>query len=219
MSMIESTEKVIDDGQRIFELVKTDLCELKRDASGWDILYKHSGDGRYWELIYSQSYKHGGSAPRLRNITPKEVPKNMASQLNKWLVIRILLLSYLIYVGWGGASEVGITWPAAVLVPIVFGVFGFLWLQMRKDDERRAWSDAFSFTTPFFPLARHPMQGFGFFSLMAFVLGAVSGGADIFSRHRVEPEDCMYLLIGLFSFIVVRIYTSERREHHLSSDL
>jgi hypothetical protein len=120
-------------------------------------------------------------------------------QVNKWLVIRILLLAYLVYVGLGGAKHFRITWTAAVLVPIVIGVVGFLWLQMRKDNERGAWWDAFSFTKPFYPLTRYPLQGFGFFSLMAFVLGAVSGVSDIFSRHRIEPEDCMYLLIALFS--------------------
>jgi hypothetical protein len=72
MTNIKSTETVIDDSQRIFELVKSDLVEVKSDASGWDILYRDKHDMRYWEFIYPQSYMHGGGPPQLRNLTSEE---------------------------------------------------------------------------------------------------------------------------------------------------
>ena len=50
---------------RIAELLKEQLKELARDASGWDALYRDTRDGRLWELIYPHGEMHGGGPPEL----------------------------------------------------------------------------------------------------------------------------------------------------------
>jgi hypothetical protein len=54
--------------QRIEHLVRASLLEVGRDASGWDVLYVDSRDGRYWELTYPESQLHGGGPPLLRHL-------------------------------------------------------------------------------------------------------------------------------------------------------
>lgn len=58
--------------RRIEDLAEHHLKELKRDASGWLILFRDPDDGRLWELAYPKSEMHGGGPPTLRAITPKE---------------------------------------------------------------------------------------------------------------------------------------------------
>jgi hypothetical protein len=66
-------------------------------------------------------------------------------RVNKWAIIRTIILIYLVCGGWGGANHFGITWPAAVLIPVVIAVFGFLWLhvQVLKNKEDVEWIDAY----------------------------------------------------------------------------
>lgn len=54
---------------RIEQLTENYLEQVAADSSGWDILYKDPGDGRYWELIYPQSHLHGGGPPTLECIS------------------------------------------------------------------------------------------------------------------------------------------------------
>ncbi len=53
---------------RIDFLKKNILIKMATDASGWQVLYKDPGDGRYWELSYPDSGWHGGGAPALKCI-------------------------------------------------------------------------------------------------------------------------------------------------------
>ena len=55
--------------RRIDALVRINLVEIGRDASGWDVLYRDPSDGRLWELLYPQSELHGGGPPQLRCVT------------------------------------------------------------------------------------------------------------------------------------------------------
>ena len=57
---------------RIEHLVQSDLREIARRATGWDVLYMDSADGRYWELVYPESHLHGGGPPTLRHLTAGE---------------------------------------------------------------------------------------------------------------------------------------------------
>ncbi len=54
--------------ERIMQLTDNYLQKLATDSSGWDVLFKDPNDGRYWELIYPQSYMHGGGPPTLECI-------------------------------------------------------------------------------------------------------------------------------------------------------
>jgi hypothetical protein len=60
-------EKVIADPicERIEWLISNHFVQLGTDASGWDELYRDTGDGRLWELTWPQSEMHGGGPPRL----------------------------------------------------------------------------------------------------------------------------------------------------------
>ena len=55
---------------RIKELTSTCLERIAVDSSGWDVLYRDPGDGRYWELLYLHSEMHGGGPPTLVCIEP-----------------------------------------------------------------------------------------------------------------------------------------------------
>lgn len=64
---------VADDvARRVDWLVHHVLVRVASDASGWDVLFRDPGDGRYWELTYPQNHMHGGGPPRLAVISPDE---------------------------------------------------------------------------------------------------------------------------------------------------
>ena len=52
--------------QRIKFLTETVLIKVATDATGWQVLYRDPGDGRYWELQYQDSDEFGGGAPTLK---------------------------------------------------------------------------------------------------------------------------------------------------------
>ena len=58
--------------KRIDTLVEQILQEVEVAKNGWDILYRDSEDGRYWELTYPHSSWHGGGPPRLTYLTTEE---------------------------------------------------------------------------------------------------------------------------------------------------
>jgi hypothetical protein len=51
--------------KRIEWLTKNRLEKIGADSSGWDVLYRDPRDGRWWELTYPQSHRHGGGPPML----------------------------------------------------------------------------------------------------------------------------------------------------------
>lgn len=62
--------KITDDETviRINELTKNYLTKIVTNNTTWETLYQDPDDGRYWVLVYPQSYLHGGVAPTLVNI-------------------------------------------------------------------------------------------------------------------------------------------------------
>jgi len=58
--------------KRIEQLIRDELEEVGRDASGWDVLYVDPGDGRYWELLHLESHRHGGGPPTLRCVSRED---------------------------------------------------------------------------------------------------------------------------------------------------
>jgi hypothetical protein len=50
---------------------------LKVMDSGWEVLYKDPGDGRFWELTYPQSEMQGGGPPMLALLSKEQA-------MNKW---------------------------------------------------------------------------------------------------------------------------------------
>jgi hypothetical protein len=63
--------RTIADGpcRRIDALRQQYLEQIEVDGSGWETLFRDPADGRFWELIYPRSEKHGGGPPTLRVIT------------------------------------------------------------------------------------------------------------------------------------------------------
>jgi hypothetical protein len=61
--------------ERIDQLVRRELKEVARDATGWDVLYIDPRDGRYWELIYPESHLHGGGPPALLLVSHDDARK------------------------------------------------------------------------------------------------------------------------------------------------
>lgn len=70
---IEKNDEVVGDEtcNRIRSLI-TNFEEISSTSGGWEILYRDSSDGRYWELFYEHSDWHGGGPPSLRNISELE---------------------------------------------------------------------------------------------------------------------------------------------------
>ncbi len=60
-----------EDCERIEYLI-TVLERISSASGGWDILYLDKLDGRYWELFYEHSERHGGGPPSLRYISEAE---------------------------------------------------------------------------------------------------------------------------------------------------
>jgi len=74
---VETNGRLVKDAntERIEELTRDYLRELKRDASGWDVLYVDPNDGRYWELSYPDSSVSGGGPPSLKYLSRDDVRK------------------------------------------------------------------------------------------------------------------------------------------------
>jgi len=61
-----------DTYKRIQFLTKDYLTRISTHPDGWSVLYRDPGDGRYWEYTYPDGDRHGGGAPALINLEPKE---------------------------------------------------------------------------------------------------------------------------------------------------
>ncbi|MCZ6587103.1 MAG: Imm27 family immunity protein [Alphaproteobacteria bacterium] len=55
--------------ERIRYLIVNALKKVASTDDGWDVLYVDPNDSRYWELIYAESYMHGGGPPTLRHLS------------------------------------------------------------------------------------------------------------------------------------------------------
>jgi hypothetical protein len=71
--------------ERINRLVESFLKEIGRDSSGWDVLYRDPGDGRFWELTYPQSELLGGGPPQLRCMTSEQALEKYGITLDSTL--------------------------------------------------------------------------------------------------------------------------------------
>ena len=67
--------------KRILDLTNEHLVKLGSDASGWDVLYRDPTDGRYWELTYPQSERHGGGPPQLECLTTEEAKRKYGAKI------------------------------------------------------------------------------------------------------------------------------------------
>jgi hypothetical protein len=72
--LVQNDRSVIADAteQRIEWLTKQVLQRIAKDSSGWEMLYRDPGDGRFWELTYPQSETHGGGPRRLHIVSQVE---------------------------------------------------------------------------------------------------------------------------------------------------
>ena len=72
---VESSDGVTKDAntERIETLIRDYLREVKRDASGWDLLYIDPKDGRFWELSYPDSSLNAGGPPLLKHLSREHV--------------------------------------------------------------------------------------------------------------------------------------------------
>jgi hypothetical protein len=64
----DSTVHADDVSRRIEWLVRARLARVAADASGWEVLYRDSRNGRLWELTHPMSEMHGGGPPQLQLI-------------------------------------------------------------------------------------------------------------------------------------------------------
>jgi hypothetical protein len=72
---LESAGTVVKDAntERIEKLTSDYLRELKRDDSGWNVLYIDPKDSRYWELSYPDSGLSAGGPPLLKHLSREDV--------------------------------------------------------------------------------------------------------------------------------------------------
>lgn len=92
---------VADDTSRRIEFLISDvLVQVATDDSGWVVLYKDPGDGRYWELSYPDSGEHGGGAPLLRCLGVEEVKQRYGIILSSLRMRTEILCCMRIRVGW-----------------------------------------------------------------------------------------------------------------------
>ena len=48
------------------------MRKIAQDTSGWDTLYRDDASGDLWELVYPQSYMHGGGPRELRRVSSEQ---------------------------------------------------------------------------------------------------------------------------------------------------
>ena len=60
------------EAKRIEKLINGYLEEVAVSADGWSKLFRDPSDGRFWELAYPGSSGHGGGAPALVCLSPRE---------------------------------------------------------------------------------------------------------------------------------------------------
>ena len=59
--------------KRINQLLRSHLKLVATDWSGWDKLYCDPDGGRYWELSFPFSERHGGGPPTLTRVERENV--------------------------------------------------------------------------------------------------------------------------------------------------
>ena len=61
-------------GNEACERIEYLTAEVLKEVSvgNWTRLYIDEDDGRYWELFYEHSERHGGGPPSLKNIPEKD---------------------------------------------------------------------------------------------------------------------------------------------------
>lgn len=77
-SWIVTNGRTVDDatGQRIRNLIETELDCVAVSGDGWRKLYQDRTDGRYWELYHPRSWMHGGGPQALRVLDPKSAKES-----------------------------------------------------------------------------------------------------------------------------------------------
>ena len=65
-------------GNEACERIEYLTAEVLKEVSvgNWTRLYIDEDDGRYWELFYEHSERHGGGPPSLKNISEEEAKEN-----------------------------------------------------------------------------------------------------------------------------------------------
>lgn len=66
-------EKEFNDQAAIQRLQNEKLALVQSDKSGWITLYRDAETGRFWELDYPHSERHGGGPARLRELDINDV--------------------------------------------------------------------------------------------------------------------------------------------------
>jgi Immunity protein 27 len=55
-----------ENANRIEQLTQNYLTRIADSHDGWSTLYRDPNDGRYWEMTYPESGRHGGGPPTLK---------------------------------------------------------------------------------------------------------------------------------------------------------
>jgi Immunity protein 27 len=72
---IKTTLAALTTNERDIDAALTHLIKIGTDQSGWDALYHDPRTGLYWEVIYPESYMHGGGPRVLQRISAKAARK------------------------------------------------------------------------------------------------------------------------------------------------
>jgi hypothetical protein len=138
--------------------------------------------------------------------------------IKPWLLLRLLVLAYVMWVGFTNRANSYITWHEAILAPALTPIFLFLWLSIMlsgpysRGRRKTDWSDPYSITKPFFPIGRYPERFAHLMSTMALLGGFASFVRDLFSGGNIHPDTCMSLLWAISIFITLLVFRKKIRD-------
>jgi hypothetical protein len=118
-----------------------------------------------------------------------------------WCFSRIALVLYAIVAGYSFNPRSNIPWIAALAGPAMFALFLFFWLSSKAADPEIDWTQPFSLTKPFFPMARYPMHSSLLSSTICILIGIASSVHTLLLRDRIGPDTGLILLCGVFTLI------------------
>lgn len=127
-------------------------------------------------------------------------------RMNIWLLLRVAFLGCALVPATVAADVSSHTaWTMAVCFPVVFGVLVFVWMQSLTLRENVIWTDPYSFTTPFFPSDRYPLQSLSLVAILSIVSGINSIIWRLVIVHTgIQAHSVMFLLIGVATALVVK---------------
>jgi hypothetical protein len=129
------------------------------------------------------------------------------NKLNKWLFLRaIIIISNIFFVFNICRQKNNIDWYACVLISASFSAALFTWLTFIRNNPKIDFYAKYSFTYPFFPMVKYPIQFWLLGSLSFIIAGGVSLIFNYITKQNNQTLCATILFWGVGIFISIKTW-------------